>query len=274
MRVSHPKDGMFLFASVVVASVVVAFAAVAAEPAATAPVGAAGPKVERLQVLVELTDTPALRVYEAELAASTGAEPAARQAAARAAERAQDRKIKEAQASLSKALAGLGARELYRVRRSFNGIGVLVSPEKLPALRELAGVKAIYPRRPLAESGPPRVARTQATPAAPGPPSAVSSSGRRAYRDPETGRLTASPTDAEVSELDRLIDEALDDSTEGLEVQTAPDGSLYLDLQGRFQSVSLATVEPNGRVRLLCTDRPLDAKRRLLDPAASPAEEE
>jgi hypothetical protein len=151
---------------------------------------------------------------------------------------------------------------------------VLVSPEKLPALRELAGVKAIYPRRPRAESGPPRVARTQATPAAPGPPSAVSSSGRRAYRDPETGRLTASPTDAEVSELDRLIDEALDDSTEGLEVQTAPDGSLYLDLQGRFQSVSLATVEPNGRVRLLCTDRPLDAKRRLLDPAASPAEEE
>jgi hypothetical protein len=270
MRISLPKDGIILLAFVGGA-----FAAVAAEPAATAPVGAAGPRVERLQVLVELTDTPALRVYEAALAASPGAEPAARETAARAAERAQDLKIKEAQASVSKALAGLGARELYRVRRSFNGMSVLVSPEKLAALRELAGVKAIYPRGP-GEEARPRGVSAHSAERAPAPPHegpAASGSGLRAYRDPQTGRLTSQPTDAQVRDLERLIGEALDDSTEGLEVQTAPDGSLYLDLQGRFQSVSLATVEPNGRVRLHCTDRARDAKRLLLEPAAPPAVE-
>lgn len=260
------------------AFVVAALAAVAAEPSATSPVAAASAartSIDRIQVLVELTDTPSLRAYEAALA-SSAAEPAVREAAARAAERMQDQRIKEAQASLSGALARLGAREVYRVRRSFNGISVLVTPDKLAALRELAGVKAIYPRQPRSEAGSSHVAARppEGAPAPPHPESSVSASGMRAYRDPQTGRLTPSPTDAQVRELDRLIGEALDDSSEGLEVQTAPDGSKYVDLRGRFQSVSLATVQPDGGIRLHCTDRQQDAKRLLLDPAASSKPEE
>ena len=251
------------------------------ESSATSPVAAAASaarsRIDRIQVLVELTDTPTLRVYEAAFAASPAASPAAREAAARAAAQAQEQRIKDAQASLSRAVAELGGRELYRVRRSFNGMSVLVGPDQLAALRELPGVKAVYPRVPATEAGSREVAvhSAESAPAPSHDGSVVAASGMRAYRDPRTGRLTSHPTDAQVRDLERLIGDALSESQEGLEVRTAPDGSKYVDLQGRFQSISVATFDTDSGTRLHCTDRRQGARRLLLDsPASTPVEEE
>jgi hypothetical protein len=218
---------------------------------------AANPSAARIQVLVELADTPALAVYRASLAASTFPDPAQKEASARTAERAQDRRIKEAQASVGAALAGLGARELYRVRRSFNGIAVAIGSDKLDALRTLAGVKAIYPRtdaRTDASAPAPRQgAEASASKQSPQPANTgfPAASGLRAYVDP-TGRLTSSPTDAQVNELDRLLGDPVNQSSEGLEVVTHADGSEVVVLHGRFQNYSTATLTPGGGVRLRC----------------------
>jgi hypothetical protein len=266
---------------IVVLSPVLAFGALgsawAGERAAIPPAAescVASP--ERVQVLVELVDTPSQRVYEAALAGSASTEPAVREAAARAAAREQEKKIKEAQDSLAQGLSALGGRELYRVRRSFNGISVLLSPDKLTALRGLSGVKAIYPRLSSSDAGPVRVAEGAAepSPARSADRASASAAGMRAYRDPKTGRLTSSPTDAQVRELDRLLGETLNDSSEGLEVQIAPDGSKYVDLQGRFQSLSVATASPDGRTRLHCGHRLEHARRLLLEPDATGEEKE
>jgi hypothetical protein len=173
------------------------------DAAAAADACPAPASLGRVQVLVELADMPALRAYEAALASASAGEPAAREAAARAAERAQDQKVKEAHAAAARELAALGARELYRVRRSFNGISVVVDAHKLDALRGLPGVKAVYRRT----SGAAEAALVPAESAAGTSPAAsrtaAPGAGLRAYGDPATGRLTEAPTEAQVRELDK-----------------------------------------------------------------------
>ena len=56
--------------------------------------------------------------------------------------------ITAAQAEVAPLLAGLGAREVYRVRRALNGIAVLATPEQAAALRRVPGVKAVRPIEP------------------------------------------------------------------------------------------------------------------------------
>jgi Peptidase inhibitor I9 len=173
------------------------------DAAAAADACPAPASLGRVQVLVELADMPALRAYEAALASASAGEPAAREAAARAAERAQDQKVKEAHAAAARELAALGARELYRVRRSFNGISVVVDAHKLDALRGLPGVKAVYRRT----SGAAEAALVPAESAAGTSPAAsrtaAPGAGLRAYGDPTTGRLTEAPSEAPVRELDK-----------------------------------------------------------------------
>jgi hypothetical protein len=225
-------------------------------PAPTAPdVCAAPPMSARVQVLVELADTPALRAYEASLASASAASPAEREATARAAERAQDQKIKDAQAALSRDLAALGARELYRVRRSFNGISVVVGAETIDALRALPGVKAVYPRLTgtVEAADVPAVGSSPSSPVS-RPADAGSAAALRAYVDPATGRLTEAPSEAQVRELDKSVGELASRSSEGLEAVTQPDGTQLVDLQGRFRSLSTATVSPTGALRLDCLD--------------------
>jgi subtilisin family serine protease len=69
-------------------------------------------------------------------------------ARARAAAGARLDSIAAAQAEVAPLLAGLGARELYRVRRALNGLAVLATPEQAAAFRRLPGVKAVRPIEP------------------------------------------------------------------------------------------------------------------------------
>lgn len=69
-------------------------------------------------------------------------------ARARAAAGARLDSIAAAQAEVGPLLAGLGAREVYRVGRALNGIAVLATPEQAATFRRLPGVKAVRPIEP------------------------------------------------------------------------------------------------------------------------------
>jgi len=75
----------------------------------------------------------------------------------------------------------------------------------------------------------------------------------RAYLDPETGGVTIGARTADNEELDANTQNALRRDTEGLVEVHHPDGSVSMDLQGRFQSVSMVHKDANGTV-VTCVD--------------------
>jgi subtilisin family serine protease len=103
----------------------------------------------RVEVVVELSDTPATEVYALELARPS---ISAEQATARAAAVAQQHlaQIESAQRTLQTRLESpaIGAKVLYRTQRVFNGIAVRVDAEKIDQIRELPGVTAVFPLIP------------------------------------------------------------------------------------------------------------------------------
>jgi hypothetical protein len=59
----------------------------------------------------------------------------------------------------------------------------------------------------------------------------------------------------------------LNKSTDGLVQVQNPDGSVSMDLQGRFQNVTVARVNEDGRVEQSCIDEPEQAAQFLgIDP--------
>jgi len=89
-----------------------------------------------------------------------------------------------------------------------------------------------------------------------GLPSAPATSGGAALRvhvDPETGEIVPVPvTGLDKAELDRQMKESLNRSSEGLQQVHHPDGRVSMDLQGRYRSLSVATVDSNGQYRAGC----------------------
>jgi len=110
-------------------------------PAGTVPAtldarlkGAKGP----VQVMVEMTDDPAVVAYANTQAATHVASQAT------SATRAQLTTIKQKQDALAAQLKQLGAREIYRVQRVYDGIAVAIDASQLPGVRKLANVKAVH----------------------------------------------------------------------------------------------------------------------------------
>ncbi|HOC44827.1 MAG TPA: hypothetical protein PKJ99_17575 [Thermoanaerobaculales bacterium] len=66
------------------------------------------------------------------------------------------------------------------------------------------------------------------------------------YIDPETGKVTSTPTDAQRAAMQSALAELLNYSDEGLVEVVMPDGSVVMDLQGRFQSTLIVQVAPDG----------------------------
>lgn len=89
-----------------------------------------------------------------------------------------------------------------------------------------------------------------------GPSLAPGEAALRAKINPETGRVEVSTvpsnTPATVS-LDAATAEALRRDTKGLKQTFHPDGSVSVHLQGRFQNVSVARIDENGKV-VICTE--------------------
>jgi hypothetical protein len=87
----------------------------------------------------------------------------------------------------------------------------------------------------------------------------------RAYLNPETGALevgVAPVGSAAYQTLDPATQNALRRDANGLVETYHPDGSVSVNLQGRFQSVSVRKKTTDGDVQM-CTDNPEEALRVL-----------
>jgi hypothetical protein len=103
---------------------------------------------------------------------------------------------------------------------------------------------------------------------------APASVGQRVFVDPATGRL-AEPTPEQIQALEKAVAEMLSQSSEDLVVIELPDGTLTIDLEGRFQEVAIATKGPDGSIQTGCVNHPGQVKwvlKRKPAPAATALE--
>lgn len=103
-----------------------------------------------------------------------------------------------------------------------------------------------------ADSDRPGAAAAEVT-TAPSPAAAVGIGGLRAYRDPATGQLMPAPADAVLTtgmELAPISSQ----SVEGLAARTLSNGTIAIDLQGRFMSFSTITLGADGERSTHCVD--------------------
>ncbi len=77
--------------------------------------------------------------------------------------------------------------------------------------------------------------------------------GLQVYIDPATGKLRA-PSPEEARAMAASLERIFSQSTQGLQAEQQADGTLKLDLRGRFMSVSLARRSPDGSVATDCTN--------------------
>ncbi len=84
------------------------------------------------------------------------------------------------------------------------------------------------------------------------------------FLDPETGLITDRPSSEQIAALRGQVGALVNESTEGLVPQYYPDGTIGLELQGRFMSVSIMTLTPSGEQELTCAESAADAVAVLL----------
>ena len=83
----------------------------------------------------------------------------------------------------------------------------------------------------------------------------VNVAGKNLQVDPQTGRIKSlSPQEAQ--QLAEGLKAMLNRSSEGLASTRHADGSLSLDLKGRFQNVTVARMNDDGSVEQSCVDNP------------------
>jgi len=133
----------------------------------------------------------------------------------------------------------------------------------LPCLPARAARGARHPRRPHRQAMRP-------VPAPPALPAGLA--GMVVAIEPETGALVP-PRGEQLLRLGPAEATGMMRSTEGLTQVHFPDGSVMMDLQGRFMDFSVVQLDRQGRPRLRCVDDP-GALRALLAPAPEPRWEE
>ena len=119
-----------------------------------------------------------------------------------------------------------------------------------PVVAAAQPVAATPAAGPIRRPAPPPVATRGPEFAAPG------TAGMRIQLDPETGApgLAGAP----VQSLSATPEEAaaLSHSSEGLRQVVLPDGSVMMDLQGRFEETVVMEIGPDGKLRTRCVQRP------------------
>ncbi len=100
-----------------------------------------------------------------------------------------------------------------------------------------------------------------------GPPAPLT---LQVHLDPETGEMVPFAS-TDKAALDQAARRRLSRSAAGLREVRDPDGGYHMDLAGRFQSLSLATVDSNGALHTGCVtnEQQLD---RFLDHGNAPRE--
>ena len=103
---------------------------------------------------------------------------------------------------------------------------------------------------------------------APAQLSAPGTAAVRAYLNPETGELDLGPSSAAV-QFDPDTEQALRRDTSGLTEVRRADGTVLIELQGRFQSVSMVHRDADGKI-IVCTDDDNRARKVLQGDLAAP----
>lgn len=83
----------------------------------------------------------------------------------------------------------------------------------------------------------------------------VKVAGQDVHVDSQTGKMKAL-TPEEAQKLAAALKQMVNQSTEGLEQVHHADGSVSMDLEGRFQNVAVARVNEDGSVSQSCVDNP------------------
>ncbi|HKE57174.1 MAG TPA: hypothetical protein VKB46_10745 [Pyrinomonadaceae bacterium] len=83
----------------------------------------------------------------------------------------------------------------------------------------------------------------------------VKVAGRDVQVDSQTGQIRQL-TPEEAKQLADGLKGMLNKSTDGLVQEQHPDGTVSMDLQGRFQNVTVAKINPDGTVTQSCVDSP------------------
>lgn len=86
-----------------------------------------------------------------------------------------------------------------------------------------------------------------------GPAGAQEGKRRRPEQVPATGAEDSAQPTAEDEAGKRLIDASTSESTKGLTFDHRTDGTIGLDLQGRFMNVLTASPAKDGRIEVSCT---------------------
>jgi hypothetical protein len=89
-------------------------------------------------------------------------------------------------------------------------------------------------------------------------------SGAWLHINPETGKLGGPPPGIDPPGLSIAEQHRLSRSEEGLEKQQLPDGTLLVNLQGRFQSMSVVSKTPDGKMHITCSHSVDDVEHKLL----------
>lgn len=82
--------------------------------------------------------------------------------------------------------------------------------------------------------------------------SATAQSAARVYIDPKTGKLGGPPPGVQPPGLSIAVQQMLSRSDRGLVQSRLSNGTVVVDLQGRFQNVSVATIAPEGDAHINC----------------------
>ena len=85
----------------------------------------------------------------------------------------------------------------------------------------------------------------------------------RVYRDPQTGRLGPPPPGVQPPGLSIAEQRMLNRSDAGLQQRALPGGGVTVDLQGRYQSMAVATVGADGQAAVNCAVTPAQAEAAL-----------
>lgn len=109
--------------------------------------------------------------------------------------------------------------------------------------------------------GPLQAARANPTPGM--------SAGMIAAVDPKTGKLVE-PTPEQIRALTSPAGSTVSRSAEGLVEVHRPDGSVMIDLQGRFQDYAVARIGPDGKPVISCVPDSAAALRALRDSVVPP----
>jgi hypothetical protein len=94
-------------------------------------------------------------------------------------------------------------------------------------------------------------------------PAPVAAQGMRVYRDPQTGRLGPPPAGVQPPGLSVAEQRMLNRSDAGLQPRALPGGGVAVDLQGRYQSMAVATVGADGQAAVNCADTQAQAEAVL-----------